>query len=196
MAERFYDPWCGSEYAKTKTLLLSESAYSWDGEEGEIKHPSRNHAKETVEWAIKELADNRYVRLMTRAICGKTDPSLEERQLAWGQYAYSIYIPGTVGKGPGGVRTPEMWEAGAPQFIGLVNDLAVEKVIITGKTIWRNMPDCDVYLTDDLQAYRRRGGQLTWCLAVPHPANRYQGFDWQVVGDQIRYFRATTFPST
>jgi hypothetical protein len=195
MSERYYTPWVGAEYPNTKTLIISESAYSWEGDDGEVYHPSPNHAVETVEECINELPTNRYVRQITRAICGKNDPSMIERRSAWAQYAYSIYIPDTVGIGPGGHRTPAMWAAGAQQFLSLINDFDVEKVVITGLTAWGMMPDCEVYLTDELQAYRRRNGRLTWCLAVPHPANRHQGFNWDGVSQQISLFRATSFPN-
>jgi hypothetical protein len=68
------------------------------------------------------------------------------------------------------------------------------KVIVTGKTMWSEMPDTCSTLLPDIQAYKLNDGKLVWCLALPHPSNSTQGFRWNEIGESIRIFAATKFP--
>src|SRR5271157_970114 len=150
----YYAPWIGRNYKQTRVLLMSESAYSWT-DNGRLRHPPQNHPIKSVEWAIDHFGDVRYFKRVTQAICHKREPSRAERTSAWAKYAYWIYIPDSIGEGPGGRRKREMWEAGARNFKRLVERLTPkpEKVIITSLSVWKNMPESDVHLTDTLQAY-------------------------------------------
>lgn len=198
----YYAPWIGRNYKRTRILLMSESAYSWR-DDGQLCHPPRNHPIKSVEWAIDHFGDvqycAQYFKRVTQAICHKREPSKAERTSAWDEYAYWIYIPGSVGEGAGGRRTEKMWEDGERDFKGLVERLTPrpEKVIITSLSAWEKMPESDVHLTDTLQAYRlKSSGNLIWCLAVPHPASRKRGkgFRWSDIAEQIALFRSTVFP--
>jgi hypothetical protein len=180
---------------------MSESAYSWRND-GQLLHPPPNHPTNSVKWAIEDFGDvksSAYIKRVTQAICHKSEPSRAERTSAWDEYAYWIYIPGSVGEGAGGRRTEKMWKAGKRDFERLVEGLEPEpeKVIITSLSAWKNMKESDVHLTDTLQAYRlKSSGSLMWCLAVPHPASRKRGkgFRWSEIAEQIALFRSTVFP--
>jgi hypothetical protein len=197
----YYSPWRGTKYRKTRLLLVSESAYSWmDGER--LRRPRREHPANSVKCAIEDPeAVAKYLKQVTRAICGRKTPSRKEREDAWAEYAYSIFIPGTVGQGAGGKRTEPMWRAGERDFWQLIEKLkpTPTKVVITSLTAWSNMRDSDVHLTDTLQAYRLgHSGDLMWCLAVPHPASRERGkgFRWSDIAEQIALFRSAVLPET
>jgi hypothetical protein len=197
----YYSPWKGTRYGKTRLLLVSESAYSWmDGKR--LRRPPREHPVNSVKYAIEDCEDlAKYFRQVTRAICGREMPSRREREDAWAEYAYWIFIPGTVGKGAGGRRTERMWKAGERDFWKLIEKLkpTPTKVVITSLTAWRKMRDSDVHLTDTLQAYRvGRSGNLMWCLAVPHPSSRKRGkgFRWSEIAEQIALFRSAVLPKT
>jgi hypothetical protein len=195
----YYEPWLGERYAAAQTLILSESAYSWT-EDGEILQPAPSHPTDCVEWAIErfdEVPGSSYFGKMTRALCGRQDPSRSERLDAWNYYAYSIYIPRTVGEGAASPKTTAMWAAAKPQFQSLIARLQPRKIIVTGHEAWGKMPDeCCAMLADNLQAYRLPSGKLAWCLAIAHPANRTNGFRWEEVAAQIKAFRGTTFPES
>lgn len=199
----FYSPRIGTEYRKTRILLVSESAYSWmDGKR--LRHPMREHPVKSVKYAIEHWEDEdlaKYFRRVTRTICGREMPSRKEREDAWAEYAYWIFIPGTVGKGAGGRRTKAMWKAGDRDLWQLIEKLkpTPTKVVITSLTAWSKMRDSDVHLTDTLQAYRvGRSGNLMWCLAVPHPSSRKRGrgFRWSEIAEQIALFRSAVLPKT
>jgi len=190
MTGQFYVPWMGANFSSTRTLLLSESAYDWEGEDGEVCSPSANHPTESVTWAIDVFPaqEARYFNAVTRAICRKQDPTVQERRAAWDDYAYTIYIPGSVGFGPGARSTAETWDRARSQFRGLISDLQPRRIIITGREAWREMPECDVELVRDLQAYRLSDRQLVWCQALPHPRNQIEGFAWQRFAECIALF--------
>ena len=97
MNRAFFKPCFGKNYLNTKTLLLSESAYSWR-EEDKICDPPPSHPKKSLNWAINHPKPG-YFRSMSRAICGEKAPSADQMIRAWDDYAYTIYVQGTVGLG-------------------------------------------------------------------------------------------------
>jgi hypothetical protein len=197
----YYAPRIGRNYKKTRLLLISESAYSWR-DKGRLRHPARNHPTNSVNFCIGDFQHTaKYFQRITRAICGKREPSQRERADAWDDYAYSIFIPGTVGEGAGGRRTKGMWEGGERDFWKLIEKLkpTPTKVVITSLTAWSKMRPSDVHLTDTLQAYRvGPSGSLMWCLAVPHPASRKHGKGFRTldIAEQIALFQSAVLPRT
>jgi uracil-DNA glycosylase len=125
-------------------------------------------------------------------------PSREELERTWGEYAYSIFVQGSVGLGAKSRPTKEQWQDAALSFERLLEKLRPLKVIVTGKTMWNHhMPGCTgPHLCDVVQAYKLSDSTLVWCLAVPHPSNRKkgEGFQWEWVGKNIRAFRSINFP--
>jgi uracil-DNA glycosylase len=115
---------------------------------------------------------------------------------AWNEYAYTIFVQGTVGFGARIRPSKEQWEDAKRHFRALIEEIRPTRVIVTGKDMWnRHMEGCDgPHLSDDLQAYRLKDGSLVWCLAVPHPSNTKQGFRWELVGESIRKFRSEKLP--
>lgn len=202
-----YRPWIGDNYAKTRFLVLGESAYQWD-EDGQLLDPSEGHPEEMVEWAINDfdrIRKTTYFGKITRALCGKLDPTIKERKAAWDNCAYSIYVPGSVGYGPRTRPTSEQWQEAKklfPQLIDLLRPgparelVRPSQILVTGYGAWENMMECVAKLTDELQACRFGGpdSELTWCLAVPHPTAPHEGTGWQDISQQIALFRAITFP--
>ena len=131
---------------------------------------------------------------MTRAICRDKCPTRRKRSDVWNEYAYSIYVPGSVGRGAGKRPNQSQWDKAEAEFWRLLKVVAPKRIEITGLDAWSRMPETQIYFGDRCQAYRLSGGQLVWCLAVPHPSNRRQGFLWDEVGETIAAFTATKFP--
>lgn len=192
----YFEPWVGSRYEANRVLLLSESTYKWLAEDGEILTPQPDHPKGSVEWNIEHFGKNRYFTSMNRALCMAAQPTVADMRTAWEDYAYSIYVQEPVGLGAGVRPTKEHWQGAGSHFRTLLEELRPLKVLVTGKDMWDVMPECDVRLLDDLQAYRLADGSLTWCLALPHPANRRAGFKWDAIGESIKVFKAAKFPSS
>jgi len=199
VAGAYFEPRFGRKYDTTRVLILSESAYSWRDKDGKVVNPSPSHPTENLRyWGIDHFDKPGYYMAMGRALCGKKIPSRDELERAWDEYAYTIFVQGTVGLGAKSRPTDKQWQEAGPHFMSLIEKIRPLKVIVTGKTMWnRHMPGCTgPHLCDDVQAYKLSDGTLVWCLAVPHPANRKKGvgFQWEWVGKNIRTFRSINFP--
>ncbi|MGH9605485.1 MAG: hypothetical protein ACRD3N_07275 [Terracidiphilus sp.] len=190
-----FEPWIGKNYGKSKLLVLSESAYSWQ-EDGSLVHPGPSHPTCQVLHWMEHFGKQKYHTAMARALCGKEMPTYEERKRAWNGVAFSIFVPGTVGLGARNRPKREMFDKAVGPFLDLLENIRPHKVLVTGKAMWNQMPGCQAYLCDGLQAYMLSNGPLVWCLAVPHPCNREkgEGFAWERVAAAIRAFRAASFP--
>jgi hypothetical protein len=195
MLKPYFSPWIGKRYDSNRILVLSESTYDWTGEDGEIYTPQPSHAQDSIPWHIKHFGQNRYFTALTRVLCGEKQPSVKRMEQVWNDYAYTVFVQGSVGYGPGTRPTPNQWTEAGAHFLLLLERIRPQKVIVTGLDMWAEMPECATGLLDDLQAYRLSNGDFVWCLALPHPANRRQGFSWDEISEKVRLFRASIFPA-
>lgn len=163
------EAWRGSDYDKHRLMMLGESAYSWVLN-GETFEPSESHAREIVEGAIAGSHTSRFMTMVTRGLAETENPSAEEKAAAWAKVVFRNYIDGTVGVGPGVRPSQEQWNAAALRFRGVLDDFSPQNVIVLGKVMWGRMPEPDVYLTDDVQAYQLKDKTFSVCWAVQHPA--------------------------
>lgn len=190
----YFKPFIGKKFKTTKVLILSESAYDWPGDDGKVRTPSHTHPKDSLLGSIDEPEKRGYFTIMSRALCGSKSPTEKDKTKAWNGYAYTIYVQGSVGLGPDSKPTPKQFRDARPQFFALIEKIRPLKVIVTGKNMWNRMPRTYTHRGNDLQAYKLSDGTLVWCLAVPHPANRTEGFNWKRVSRSIRRFRAAKLP--
>ena len=189
----YFKPRIGKKFNSTKLLILGYSAYSWQDSHGKVHTPQPSHPEKSLFWSFQPGKKPRYFTQMNRALCGCEAPSIEEARKAWDECAYTIYIQRTVGLGTGGRPTSEQRKNTGPSFLALIEKIRPLKVIVTGKTMWNKMPPTSDY-RGNLEAYRLADGTLVWCLAVPHPSNRTEGFKWEAVSKDIRHFRAVRLP--
>ncbi len=194
MSSAYFEPWVGPAFSETNTLILSESTYDWVGDDGQAYTPQPSHPEDSIAWNIEHFGKNSYFTAMNRVLSGESNPSAETMRACWDRHAYTIFVQQTVGVGAGVRPNDEQWQEAGPHFLELLAQLRPRKVIVTGKDMWNCMPECSVRLLDDLQAYSLPDGQLVWCLALPHPANRTEGFAWQKISESVRVFEATEFP--
>jgi len=192
MNEAYFEPMIGTRYYDTRVLILSESAYSW-GEGAEQINPGPSHPTSNLRhWGIDNLRKRGYYTVMGRALCGKKAPSAPELEQAWSNYSYTIFVQGTVGKTWKSRPTKAQWQEAKAQFTSLIENIRPLKVIVTGKTIWRNLPEfTGPERSTDLKAYRLSDGSLVWCLALRHPS---RGVRWEELGGSIRSFRSLDLP--
>jgi hypothetical protein len=136
-----WDSWVGSNFKSKRTLLLLESCYDWNNENGEVQRPKPNHPQNIVNWAIEEhLSDSSpTMRRLTRAICGCKDPSREQKFNSWQQYALTNYIPVSVGYGPIRPNTL-MWNQAEKNWAAVVNQVNPRTIIVLGMELWNRMP--------------------------------------------------------
>jgi len=192
--QRFFNPHVGTEFkdwTKCSTgglLILSESAYGWEEEDGGVpgpQHPSEHSVKF---WALSERFETRgkqgrYIAWLTKALCRKERPTVEERSKAWNAIAYSIYVQSPVAKLS--IRpTRKEFEESGDACLEILEDLHPRRVIITSIASWNSMPFTHMNHPTKgdgrSSAYKLRDGTLVWCLAVPHQRARKMG--WGDVG--------------
>jgi hypothetical protein len=101
--------WKGNQYEETGLLLLGESAYSWI-EDGEVTHPSPQHAIDLVEKVIKDFPTNPFMTKLSRALTAEEWPNQAQLESAWARAAFANYIQSSVGLGPRIRPTYEMWQ--------------------------------------------------------------------------------------
>jgi len=193
----YFKPCIGKKFSAKKLLILSYSAYSWRDDHGKVQTPQRSHPKDSLGWAFEDFRNGDYRRYftgMSRALCRCKSFAVEEAKKVWDECAYTIYIQRTVGLGARTKPTSEQFKNAGPHFLTLIEKIRPSKVIVTGKTMWNQMPRTSVYRGADLQAYKLSDGTLVWCLAVPHPSNSTVGFQWKKVGESIRRFRSAKLP--
>lgn len=195
MNASFFKPYKGNKFSATKLLVLSYSAYSWRDRSGKVHTPQPSHPKKSLQWSLDEGPSKpRYFAGMSRALCGCKAPTSKEARKAWNEYAYTIYIQRTIGLDPRSKPTHKQFEEAGPAFLALIEKLRPLKVIVTGKTMWNKMPRTSAHRGNNVQAYTLPDGTLVWCLAIPHPSNSTEGFNWKKVSENIRRFRAAKLP--
>ncbi len=193
MSAPYFKPWRGKKFSISRLLILSESAYGWRDDDRKVRTPLRTAAMTSLLWSIRHFREVKYFTLMTRALCGSESPTLVQRRKAWNEYAYNIYVQGTVGFGARSRPKRKQFRDAGPHFLTLIEKIRPLKIIVTGTTLWNNMPPASVHRRGR-KAYMLKDGSLVWCLAVPHPANRTVGFDWKRVRKSILRFRSAKLP--
>jgi hypothetical protein len=196
MKKAYFQPWIGSNYPAHRTVILSESTYDWrDGKKWMTPQP--DHPTICVTGTVEGQQGARYFKQLTRALCESYKPTREKIQLRWNDFAYSVYVQESVGKSARSRPNKRHWDEALKAFPEQLRAITPKprKLLVTGTTMWNRMPQTVLQLTPDLQAFDFEG-ELLWCLAVPHTANRTMGFRWKDVGMSIRTFMAIPFPTT
>lgn len=181
-----YQPWIGQRYEVTRLMILGESAYSW-WEADEQRHPSAQHSSEMVQWTIDNFPNcGQFLALVSRALANEERPTKDRLQSVWDRVAFTNYVSTTVGDGPRTRPTPEMWALAKAEFL---SDLAMKlkpipkRLVVLGKTMWSQMPDAPIFMSDDVQGYSLVDG-VVMCWAVDHPAH---SLSWQKLASLIHF---------
>jgi hypothetical protein len=179
-----FQPWIGNEYARTRLLILGESAYSW--EEDELIHPPLTHSLDSVNWAIEEFPNaGRFFNMISKALANEETPSRDRLNQVWNRVAFTNYVSGTVGEGARIRPSREMWETASRDFRNEIQaiDPLPTRLIVLGQGMWGNMPETEVHITDQVQGYRF-GEHLMMCMAVHHPAG---GLSWRELASVLHF---------
>ncbi|MDB5411178.1 MAG: Uncharacterized protein JWL84_6090 [Rhodospirillales bacterium] len=204
--EPFFRPWRGRDYVNIGLLVMSESAYGWEDDEG-WKSPSADHPTVTVHAVINNFSSEGslvrrdsgepsiFRREATRALAGSVHPSRSELIAAWDRCAYSIYVQSSVGNGSDNRPSRAMYEAAQAPFLSLLETLRPRRVVILGLEAWESFPPTQRYLTRDVQAYQLSSGDLVWCIALGHPASLQKWPGWETVHTAINLFSDLQLPA-
>jgi hypothetical protein len=197
MKKGYFNPWQGANYAKHRTVIMSESTYDWQVN-GKWRKPTPDHPALCVRQVIEEWDSARYFIQLTRAICQGEWPTDEQIETGWNNLGYTVFVQESIGRGPRTRPTSTQWKHASKLFPQQLEkfDPKPRKLVVTGMSIWNYMPfDESVQLAPGLRAFEF-DSELLWCLALPHPSNRQKdgGFSWREVGRVIQAFLATSFP--
>jgi hypothetical protein len=180
-----FRPWIGQEYAKTRLLILGESAFSW-WEDDELRDPTLDHSKVSVESAIDSFPKcPRFFAVVSRALANEETPTRERLLSVWNRVAFTNYVSITVGEGARTRPSREMWQGAHEEFQTHLSQLKPRpcRLIVLGKGLWEEMPPTDLFVADDLQGYRI-GDEMAMCFVLNHPAG---GLSWRKLASVI-YF--------
>jgi hypothetical protein len=181
-----WEPWIGQHYSERRTLLLAESCYDWDAD-GVSHKPQPDHPTFIVRDAIEALNEtsNRTSPTMlklTRAICGCGDPTSQQASDAWRRFAFTNYVPTSVGHGASCRPSPKAWRHAAKEWPDLLNKLRPRNVIVLGKKMWCHMPEAQKIIDGNVQGYVLEGGNVAMCFATSHPS---RGPGWKEYADFV-----------
>lgn len=193
MAQESFQPWVGKHYNETRLLLLGESAYAWEDENGQRWAPTLDHPTELVNEVLDDFENaNRFMKMLSQGLAGEEEPSNERLRHVWHRVAFTDYVGGAVGEGPRERPTPDMWRASECAFhLDILNKLRPWRIIVLGKDMWREMPETNVYMTDDVQGYSLADGSVAVCFALHHPA---AGLCWIRLADTIYFALGRELP--
>ena len=187
MTQKSFKPWVGKNYRDTGLLLLGESAYSWR-ENNKLQHPTLDLPTKSVEEVLNNFEkanDMPFIKKLSRGLAGEREPSKELLYNVWHLVAFTNYVGGTVGDAPRKRPTSDMWKAAKRAFHpDILNKLEPQRIIVLGKDMWSQMPETDVYMTDDVQGYSLEDDSVAVCFALPHPA---RGLSWTRLADTIHF---------
>jgi len=178
-----WTPWIGCDYDSHRLLLLGESCYSWDGEDGVVVHPQPNHPEVIVREALGDpTGSGRFTNMLTRSLCQKEWPSSEQAKSAWSKVAFTNYVPVAVGFGPRVRPSEESWKQADDEWQDVLAKLQPRNVIVLGLSMWGYMPETQEVRSKNVQGYRLRDGTAAMCWAVRHPS---AGLSWSKLRDTI-----------
>ena len=179
-----WKPWCGPKYDGRKLLLLGESCYDWEDEDGALTKPKTNHPEQVVGWVKNGFPlANRFIDMLTRGICRNYAPSKAEVADAWDTVAFTNYVPLSVGVGPRIRPTEDVWEQADNEWALILNELRPRNIIVLGKTMWGYMPETQVVRSKNVQGYNLSDGSVAMCRAVAHPSG---GLGWERLAEEIQ----------
>lgn len=187
-------PWQGEGYSTRRLLILGESAYGWEDDDGVCHEPQSDHSSFIVRTIVEDFdamrANIPFMTKITRALVEAEDPvwpTLEQRRAAWNNVAFMNYIETSVGFGPRVRPSATQWQAAAEGFRARLAafDPPPRYVLVLGLTLWNNMPETDQRIDAFTQAYRLETGELVWCRALRHPSAGGVGTGWRDIRDAV-----------
>ena len=86
-----------------------------------------------------------------------------------------------------------MYREAQQPFLRLINKHRPGRILVLGIEAWDKMPDTDIHLARDVQAYRLTDGSLAWCLALGHPTGPLW-LGWETANKALTLFRNLRLP--
>jgi hypothetical protein len=156
---------------------LGESHYNdWDGEPHVLDQDSTRCC---VKDAVNRVGGARFWPIVEQALLNqeRVDGWAPRGQDVWHEGAFYNFVQSPV-KTANTPPTKKQFEDSAAPYLGLLEELRPERVIVCGKRLWSRMPETDLFLRDDVQAYCLQDGTPVWCLAIRHPSRAFNWRQW------------------
>ena len=164
-------PWIDPNYKSQQLLLLGESCYDWTEKDGTRYRPEPDHPIRIVKDSRKSPRGHSATMIkLTRALCNCGEPTPEQASAAWDKVAFTNYVPVSVGDGASIRPDRSAWKQGKQEWETLLNEISPRLVIVLGLTLWNRMPKTQVVVSERVQGYRLKSGDISLCHAVHHPS--------------------------
>ncbi len=179
-----WQAWIGSKYEGRGLLILGESCYAWQ-EDGKLRQPQPDHPIFMAQDAMTAFPrGQRFIDMVSRGICNKYAPNLEEVVSAWETIAFTNYVPNCVGTGARVRPSPEAWKQAGDEWQLVLARLMPRNIIVLGRGMWGEMPKTQVLLSKDVQGYRLSDDSIAMCRATWHPSG---GLGWSTLAAEIAF---------
>ncbi len=167
-----WEPWVGSKFEEKRILILGESCYDWIDGNGAEQVCQPNHPILVIHAMRQDPYDATAgtIRKLTRAICNTASPTVEQVRERWDHFAFTNYVPTSVGMGPKRRPKPEDWERAEAEWPALLDIIQPRLILVLGKGLWGYMPETQEQPTSkNIQGYLMQSG-VAMCFAVQHPS--------------------------
>lgn len=179
IAEPYFTPWVGANYAASeeRLLILGESHY------GEESMPGNSTITLTQEY-VDEKWTHRFWTSTMQVICGQPHWELDRKEF-WQSVAFYNYVQQPVAETAKVAPTAEMFSLSREAFFSVLSQLAPKKILVLSNRLWENMPTDGLpgphlsYGEDTRETllYQYEGGQALACW-VPHPSYNFSWPQW------------------
>lgn len=199
----FFQPLIGSNYSKTKLLILGESHYcSKQCRNCGLcsAHPEcANFTAKVVEDYLNPNVEregwmNTYLKF-ERSLVGH-DTNINESRRIWEDIAFYNYLQVPM-LNPRQAGTNEQYKQAEDAFFSVLETLRPKLMIVWGKRLWQHLPD--TYWTDsdalivnssaeheEVGYYTLPSGHVVHALGVYHPSSGYEWEYWHEVIEAMK----------
>lgn len=178
VAEPFFKPWIGADYAASdeRLLILGESHY---GDESMSGNSTITFTQEYVDGQ-----NHRFWTSIMQVVRGQPYWELDRREF-WQSVAFYNYVQQPVAETAKVAPTSEMFSLSRDAFFSVLSQLAPRKILVLSNRLWENMPAGGLpgpqlsfeQGTRETLLYQYEGGQAlaSW---VPHPSYNFSWPQW------------------
>jgi hypothetical protein len=193
MAERknpdsvYFTPWEGSNYAQgiagCKVLLVGESCYTWEDEEGLTQVPDAMHALTMIQWHLHGNQMH-FLSNIERTFLAAV-PTLSSPREFWNSVALYEFVQRPMTSASHRPTAKDWRESWAP-FQAVAQELSPDCVFILGYTMWKNLEleqekEALVFSGDKELwqcGYSFQPGRITPTFRLHHPSRAYRPDAW------------------
>jgi hypothetical protein len=183
----YFVPWEGNNYehgvAGCRVLLVAESCYTWEEEDGRAQVPDTLHAPTMIQWRL----DGNQMRFLSNieSTFLAAAPILSSPSDFWNSIALYEFVQRPMAS-PSHRPTPEDWRQSWAPFEAVARQLSPDCVFILGYEMWKNLqPEQEkevlVFAAEEELwrcGYAFQSTHTTPTFRIHHPSRAYQPDAW------------------